>query len=51
MLLIGSFGLLEWALYHGTSEEQARTIAINVFVVGESFFYLIAVHCAYPCLA
>ena len=40
MLLTGSFGLFEWALHHGASEEQARTIAINVFAVGESFYLL-----------
>lgn len=40
MLLIGSFGLFEWGLHHGASEEQARTIAINVFAVGESFYLL-----------
>ena len=40
MLLAGSFGLFEWALHHGASEEQARTIAINVFAVGESFYLL-----------
>jgi len=40
MLLVGSFGLFEWALQHGASEEQARTIAVNVFAVGESFYLL-----------
>ncbi len=40
MLLAGSFGLFEWALHHGASVEQARTIAINVFAVGESFYLL-----------
>ena len=40
MLLAGSFGLFEWALQHGASEEQARTIAVNVFAVGESFYLL-----------
>jgi len=40
MLLIGAFGLFEWALYHGASEEQARTIAVNVFAVGQSFYLL-----------
>ena len=29
-LLIGSFGLFEWALYQGGSEAEARTIAVNV---------------------
>jgi len=40
MLLAGSFGLFEWALYHGASDEKARTIAVNVFAVGESFYLL-----------
>ncbi len=40
MLLAGSFGLFEWALQQGASEEQARTIAVNVFAVGESFYLL-----------
>ncbi len=40
MLLVGSFSLFEWALQHGASEEQARTIAVNVFAVGESFYLL-----------
>lgn len=40
MLLAGAFGLFEWALQHGASEEQARTIAVNVFAVGESFYLL-----------
>ena len=40
MLLVGAFGLFEWALYHGATEEQARTIAVNVFAVGQSFYLL-----------
>ncbi|HQT32264.1 MAG: carbonate dehydratase [Hydrogenophilales bacterium 17-61-76] len=40
MLLIGAFGLFEWALFHGASEDQARTIAVNVFAVGQSFYLL-----------
>ncbi len=40
LLLAGSFGLFEWALHHGASEDQARTIAVNVFAVGESFYLL-----------
>ncbi len=40
LLLAGSFGLFEWALHHGASHEQARTIAVNVFAVGESFYLL-----------
>ena len=37
---MGSFGLFEWALYHGASEAEARTIAVNVFAVGQSFYLL-----------
>ena len=40
MLLAGSFGLFEWALHHGASENEARTVAVNVFAVGESFYLL-----------
>ena len=40
LLLIGSFGLFEWALQQGASEAEARTIAINVFAVGQSFYLL-----------
>ena len=40
MLLIGSFGLFEWALRQGASIEQARTVAVNVFAVGQSFYLL-----------
>jgi len=40
MLLAGAFGLFEWALHHGTSVEQARTVAANVFAVGQAFYLL-----------
>lgn len=40
LLLVGSFGLFEWALYSGRSEQEARTIAVNVFAVGQSFYLL-----------
>jgi magnesium-transporting ATPase (P-type) len=40
MLLAGSFGLFEWALNQGASLEQARTMAVNVFAVGQSFYLL-----------
>ncbi|MDQ7031161.1 MAG: cation-transporting P-type ATPase [Desulfonauticus sp.] len=40
MLLLGAFGLFKWAIKNGTSVDQARTIAINVFTVGESFYLL-----------
>ncbi|MFZ0256109.1 MAG: cation-transporting P-type ATPase [Gammaproteobacteria bacterium] len=38
MLLLGAFGLFEWALLHGKSVETARTIAVNMFVFGELFY-------------
>jgi magnesium-transporting ATPase (P-type) len=38
MLLIGAFGLFEWALQHGRSLEGARTVAVNMFVFGEIFY-------------
>ena len=40
LLLIGSFGLFEWALSRGASVAEARTIAVNVFAVGQSFYLL-----------
>ncbi len=40
LLLIGSFGLFEWALLRGASITEARTIAVNVFAVGQSFYLL-----------
>lgn len=40
LLFAGSFGLFEWALQSGATEEQSRTIAVNVFLVGESFYLL-----------
>jgi magnesium-transporting ATPase (P-type) len=38
LLLGGSFGLFEWALWNGASEPQARTVAVNVFVFGAAAF-------------
>lgn len=35
LLLAGSYGLFQWALGQGMSPEQARTVAVNVFVCGE----------------
>ncbi len=40
LLLMGAFGLFEWALYQGAGEAEARTIAVNVFAVGQSFYLL-----------
>ncbi len=38
MLLLGSFGLFEWALLQSKSIETARTLAVNMFVFGELFY-------------
>jgi Ca2+-transporting ATPase len=38
LLLVGSFGLFEWALQSGAGENEARTVAVNVFVMGELFY-------------
>jgi cation-transporting ATPase F len=38
LLLLGSFGLFEWEILGGESEAKARTVAVNVFVVGELFY-------------
>ena len=37
-LLAGSFGLFEWEQSRGASIDEARTVAVNVFVVGEIFY-------------
>ena len=38
LLLIGAFGLFEWELLTGASVEQARTVAVNAFVIIELFY-------------
>ncbi len=38
LLLGGAFGLFLWELETGASLEQARTVAVNVFVMGEMFY-------------
>ena len=38
LLLVGSFGLFEWELMHGASAAEARTVAVNVFVMVELFY-------------
>lgn len=40
IMLSGAFGLYELELWRGASEAQARTAAINVFVVIEAFYLL-----------
>jgi len=38
LLLIGSFGLFKWELASGATLDQARTVAVNVFVIMELFY-------------
>jgi cation-transporting ATPase F len=38
MLCAGAFGFFEWAMHSGRGEAVARTIAVNVFVMGELFY-------------
>jgi Ca2+-transporting ATPase len=38
MLLGGAFGLFEWELMRGSAIEEARTVAVNVFVLVELFY-------------
>ena len=40
LLLAGSFGLFEWALQRGASQAEARTIAVNVIAIGQTFYLL-----------
>ena len=38
LLLAGSFGLFHWQLELNATEAEARTVAVNVFVVGAVFY-------------
>ncbi len=38
LLMLGAFGLFLWSLNTGENAEQARTVAVNVFVMGELFY-------------
>ncbi|MCE5311765.1 MAG: cation-transporting P-type ATPase [Nitrospiraceae bacterium] len=38
LLLVGAFGLFEWELAHGADIKEARTAAVNVFVMVELFY-------------
>ena len=40
LLLIGAFGLFQWALVQGESLEVARSLAVTLFVVVQSLFLL-----------
>jgi cation-transporting P-type ATPase F len=38
LLLAGAFGLYEWELWRGATVPEARTVAVNVFVLVELFY-------------
>jgi len=38
LLVVAAFGLFEWVLLAGHSQEAARTTAVNMFVFGELFY-------------
>jgi magnesium-transporting ATPase (P-type) len=38
MLLVAAFGLYQWELHSSGVQEQARTVAVNVFVMVEAFY-------------
>jgi magnesium-transporting ATPase (P-type) len=38
IMLLGAFGSFNWALEQGYSEDVARTVAVNVFVIVEMFY-------------
>lgn len=38
LILIGGFGLFEWAKWRGMSEAQARTVAVSLVVFAEMFY-------------
>jgi magnesium-transporting ATPase (P-type) len=38
LLLLGGYGLFEWAQWRGSSDEQARTIVVSVIVAGEAVY-------------
>jgi len=40
LLTAAAFGLFEWELWHGEAVNKARTAAVNVFAVGQSFYLL-----------
>ncbi len=39
-LLAGAFGMFEWALREGRPIEEARTLAVTLFVIVQSFFLI-----------
>ena len=38
LMVIGACGLFEWKLASGGSLEQARTVAVNLFVMAETWY-------------
>ena len=36
--MVAAFGLFEWAEFHGASDAEARTVAVNVFVFVQLFY-------------
>ncbi len=38
LMLLGAFGLFKWELAHGGDPAQARTVAVNVFIMVELFY-------------
>ena len=38
LMVLGAFGLFQWKLEQGGSLEEARTMAVNVFVAAEMFY-------------
>jgi cation-transporting P-type ATPase F len=38
LLCAGAFGAYQWQMHLGATEEQARTVAVTVFVFGEMFY-------------
>jgi magnesium-transporting ATPase (P-type) len=38
LLVVGAFAMYEWALTRGASDEAARTVAVNVFIVVQSVY-------------
>jgi len=40
LLILGSFGLLAWELSHDETDAAARTVVVNLIVIGELFYLL-----------
>jgi len=48
LLCAGSFGLYEWEMSKGSPENMARTMAVNVFIIGEMFYLFNCRSLKYP---